>query len=231
MKKAAAVVVLIAIAIAAGVWWVAFRQEPSVSVAAADIGAIEFIPFPEGPQQPGFTNGVPDRFHVPIQLVADAIPSPLPGPLRQGITCDSGGEVAFRLVDGRTITYGPCRIPASIVAFRAAASAAINDYIAKTPSAEAVGAGMLALAQAGRFQRPPDGMRYDAPTDCRIDVPHGFDGAPVYLCAISLVGKGLAGGRLWEWGALVDGTLHTHRTDPAKIPTITGPWDPPWQPA
>ena len=89
--------------------------------------------------------------------------------------------------------------------------------------------GMLALAQAGRFQHPPDGMSYDAPTDCRVDEPHGFDVAPVYLCAISIVGQGSAGGHLWEWAAQVEGTLHTNRTDPAKIPTITGPWDPPWQ--
>ena len=146
----------------------AFRQEPSVSVAAADVRAIEFHPFPEGPPQPGFTGGVPDRWHVPIQLVEDAIPSPLPGPLRQGISCDSGSEVIFQLMDGRSIAYGPCRIPASIVAFRATAFAAMNDYISKTPSAQAVGAGMLALAR---------------------------------------------------------------RADPTEIPAITGPWDPPWQPA
>lgn len=223
-------VVLIATALAIGVWWVAFRQAPSVSIAIDDIRTIEFHAFPEGPPQPGFTSGVPDRFHVPIHLVADAIPSPLPGPLQQGISCDSGAEVVFRLVDGRSIAYGPCRIPASIVAFRATASAAIYDYISKTPSADAVGAGMLALAQAGRFQPPPEGMSYDAPTECRVDEPHGFHGSPVYLCAMSLVGEGSAGGHLWEWGALVDGTLHTHRTDPAEIPTITGPWDPPWQP-
>jgi hypothetical protein len=231
VKKAVAVIILVAIALVFGVWWVAFRQGPPISTATADIQTIELRPFPEGPQQPGFTSGVPDRFHVPIQLVADAIQDPLPGPLRQGISCDSGAEVVFRLVDGRSITYGPCRIPGSIVGFRATASAAINDYISKTPSTDAVGAGMLALAQAGRFQRPPDGMSYDTPTECRVDEPHGFDGAPVYLCAISIVGQGPSGGHLWEWGALVGGTMHTHRTDPAKIPTITGPWDPPWQPA
>jgi hypothetical protein len=231
LKKAVSVIVLVAIAVAIGVWLVAYRHGPSVSVAVSDIRAIEFPPFPEGPPQPRFTSGVPDRFHAPIQLVADAIPSPLPGPLRQGISCNAGGEVVFRLVDGRSITYGPCRIPASIEAFRASASAAINDYMSKTPSADAVGAAMLALAQAGRFQHPPDGMRYAAPVDCRVDDPHGLDGAPVYLCAISMVGQGPAGGHLWEWGALVDGALHTHRSDPAQIPTITGPWDPPWQPA
>jgi hypothetical protein len=52
--------------------------------------------------------------------------------------------------------------------------------------------GMLALAQAGRFQHPPDGMHYDAPTDCRIDDPYGFDGAPLYLRATSVVGRGPA---------------------------------------
>lgn len=47
-------------------------------------------------------------------------------------------------------------------------------------------------SQAGRFQHPPDGLHYDAPTDCRIDDPHGFDGAPPYLCAISVVAQGPA---------------------------------------
>jgi hypothetical protein len=230
VKKAAAVVVVLAVAIVAGVWWLAFRRGPSVSVAATEIRAIEFHPYPEGPPQPGLRSGVPDRWHVPIHLVEAAIPSPLPGPLEQGISCDSGAEVVFRLTDGRNVTYGPCRLPASIDAFRATAFAAMNDYISKTPSAEAVGAGMLALAQADRFQRAPAGTTYDGPVDCRVDDPHGFDGHPVYLCAIALVGQEPTG-HLWEWGTLVEGTLHTHRTDPTEIPTITGAWDPPWQPA
>jgi hypothetical protein len=174
---------------------------------------------------------VPDRFHIPIALVEDAIPSPPPGTLRQRISCDSGAEVVFQLADGRSITYGPCRMPDSIAAFSTTAFAAIDDYISKTPSRDAVDAAMLAPAQAGRFQHPPPGMEYDVPTECRIDEPNGFDGHPVYLSAISIVGSAPAGGYLWEWGALVDGTLHTHRTDPCEIPTITGPWDPPWQPA
>jgi hypothetical protein len=81
------------------------------------------------------------------------------------------------------------------------------------------------LGQASRSQHPPDGMSYDAPTDCRVDEPHGFDGAPVYLCAISIVGQGPSGGHLWEWGALIDGTLRTHtpngpRRDPDDHRTL-----------
>jgi hypothetical protein len=217
---------------ALAVWWIAFRQGPDVTVAPAGVRSVDFLPIPEGPPQPGFTNGVPDRLHLPIGLVEASIPDPLPGTLQQGIDCRSGADVVFHLTDGRDVSYGPCRIPDSITSFRAAAFAAIDDYLSETPSPEAVGAAMLALARSGRFQHPETGMDYDQPVDCRVYDPNGLRGQPIYLCAISIVttsGQDTTG-NLWEWGALVDGTLHTHHTDPKEVPTITGPWEPPWEP-
>ena len=136
MKWLVAVILVVVVAIGAAVWWVEFGRGSPVAVATSDIKAIEFRPVPEGPPEAGFTRGVPDRWHVPIQLVEQDIPSPLPAPEHQGIGCNSGYEVVFTLHDGRSVTYGPCRVPGSIVQFRAEAFAAINDYISKEPSAD-----------------------------------------------------------------------------------------------
>jgi hypothetical protein len=62
VKRAVAFVALATID-RAGVWWVAFRQKPSVSVAAADIRRSSSATSPKGSTQPGFTKGVPDRFN------------------------------------------------------------------------------------------------------------------------------------------------------------------------
>jgi hypothetical protein len=85
-------------------------------------------------------------------------------------------------------------------------------------------AAMLTAARHGQFQPPIRGQSYTGGIECRVDRPHAFHGADVYLCAIDETG----GWREWEWGAMLDGRLHTHATDPGAIPTITGPWDPPW---
>jgi hypothetical protein len=85
---------------------------------------------------------------------------------------------------------------------------------------------MLNEAQGGQFQAPPNGHHYTAPVDCRVDKPHAFHGQPIYLCKISI--SKLPYGHLWEWGAWLDGRLHTHASDPTLIPTINGPFDPPF---
>ncbi len=85
---------------------------------------------------------------------------------------------------------------------------------------------MLKEARAGGFQKPPAGEHYEAPVECRVDQPGAFGGDDIFLCKIALSGS--PQGFLYEWGAWADGQLHTHATDPKRIPTITGSFDPPW---
>jgi hypothetical protein len=83
---------------------------------------------------------------------------------------------------------------------------------------------MLATAREGEFPFPAGvDADYTGAVECRVDRPNAFRGTDVYLCALNLTN----GARQFEWGALVEGDLRTHRTDP-RIPTITGPFDPPW---
>lgn len=224
----------------AGLWWVEFGHGAPIPIstsagpgsgAAPRVMSIAFHPVPEGPPSPTLTRGPLGQGRVPIQLIEADIPNPLPAPLRQGFGCTSGWDTVLMLSDGRAITYGPCRVPTSIVYLGAAADSAIGDYIGTDPSPDAVGAGLLNLAQDDQFQKPPPGSYYDQPVECRVDTPHGFKNEPVYICAIAVIAaSGGPEGHLWEWGALTGGTLHTQATDPNQIPTITGPWDPPWQP-
>jgi hypothetical protein len=54
---------------------------------------------------------------MPLSLIEDAIPFPLPAPGWQGF-CQMGGNVVVHLADGRTIEYGPCHRPESIERLR-----------------------------------------------------------------------------------------------------------------
>jgi hypothetical protein len=95
------------------------------------------------------------------------------------------------------------------------------------PVSKFVAAAMLQRAQAGAFQAAPAGHHYQGPVKCRVDRRrHAFRGEDIYLCKIAISDLKLA--YLWEWGAWVDGKLHTHATDPTRIPTITGAFDPPF---
>jgi len=96
----------------------------------------------------------------------------------------------------------------------------------KLPPRQLVARAMLREAKAGRFQAPPKGYRYAAPVECRVDTAHGFHGAPIYLCKITIAR--LKDTHLYEWGAWYHGALHTHNTDPRLIKTITGAFDPPF---
>jgi hypothetical protein len=114
-------------------------------------------------------------------------------------------------------------------AFRSAATAHLIVVVVLSPCLVRWGdsdieVAMLAAARNGEFPFP-EGVNeeYTGAVKCRIDHPNAFRGEDVYLCALNLTN----GARQWEWGALVEGELHTHSTD-ARIPTITGPWDPPW---
>jgi hypothetical protein len=101
-----------------------------------------------------------------------------------------------------------------------------NAQESSAPVSRFVASAMLATAQAGGFQAPPAGHHYESPVECRVDRPHAFRGVDSYLCKIAI--SGMPDGQLYEWGAWFDGKLHTHATDPAGIPTITGPFDPPF---
>jgi hypothetical protein len=112
--------------------------------------------------------------------------------------------------------------------FRSAATHLIVVLLVPTVSCSFGGsdieAAMLVAGRDGEFPFPAGiDADYTGAVECRVDRPNGFRGADVYLCALNLTN----GARQWEWGALVKGELHTHRTNP-EIPTITGPWDPPW---
>lgn len=220
-------------AFGAGLWWVAFGHGASIPIstsagtgsnAAPRVMSIAFHPVPEGPPSPILTRGLLSHGRVPIQLIDADIPNPLPAPLRQGFGCTVGWDTVLRLSDGRAITYGPCRVPTSIVYLGAVAHSAVGDYIGPTPPPAAVGAGLLDLAQNGRFQKPQPGTYYDPPVECRVDTPHGFENEPVYLCAIAVIAaSGGPEGDLWEWGALTGGTMHTHATDPNRTRSRRSP--------
>lgn len=73
-------------------------------------------PYPEGPRGPTFTRGrrPSPRFFFPLGDLEPFIPDPLPSTAWQGLNCRMGGNLIVTLLDGDTITYGPCRRPESI---------------------------------------------------------------------------------------------------------------------
>lgn len=88
-----------------------------------------------------------------------------------------------------------------------------------------VGAAMVSAARAGTFGPPAPDSSFNGAVDCRVDKPNAFHGADIYLCRIGET----HGWNLWEWGAVVNGDLHTHATDPGLIPREPRyGWDPPW---
>lgn len=71
---------------------------------------------PRGPLFWGYSSTAPlDRRHR-LAKVDQFIPDPLPQPLWQGFECDVGWVTTIVLANGRTVSYGPCRIPPSITA-------------------------------------------------------------------------------------------------------------------
>ena len=121
----------------------------------------------------------------------------------------------------------PAALLALLVGAGCGASVVPDSSMPYTPSTkDLVATAMLKEAQAGLFQSPPKGHHYTEPVDCRIDKPHGFHDQPIYLCKISI--SKFPDAHLYDWGAWHDGRLHTHKSDPASIPTITGPFDPPF---
>lgn len=105
-------------------------------------------------------------------------------------------------------------------------SFSVQPYAPRPTREELVASAMLHEAKAGKFQAAPKGYHYAAPVDCRVDNPHGFHGVPIYLCKIAIAK--VKDVHLYEWGAWYRGALHTHKTNPSLIKTITGAFDPPF---
>lgn len=115
------VVIVVAAALGAGTWLFLDRSGPPIPISKGDVTRISFAAFPEGPPAPAFVK-TPTRFGaMPLSYLQSEIPTPLPGTLWQGIGCRVGATVNISLTDGRTVTYGPCRLPTSIATLRAAA--------------------------------------------------------------------------------------------------------------
>ena len=113
------IVLSILFLISAGTWWFYFRSPAPLAVTRQEISKIELIAIPEGPglvlaRNPNTTQG-----QTQLHRALPNVPIPLPAPLRQGFWCKMGGLVRFTLIDGRVISYGPCRLPPEIQAFRA----------------------------------------------------------------------------------------------------------------
>ena len=90
-------------------------------ISASEHGGIEslqLVPFPEGPYSPLFEDPPAPASSVPLSAVEADVPDPLPAPRWQGVACRMGGNLEVTFVDGKTVSYGPCRKPASIERLR-----------------------------------------------------------------------------------------------------------------
>jgi len=92
-------------------------------IPIASHGGVERLqlePVPEGEVPPAFERSPAAEASISLALVASYIPDPLPAPLFQGPTCEFGGNLIVTLADGTTVTYGPCKRPASVERLRGA---------------------------------------------------------------------------------------------------------------
>ena len=100
-------------------------------VQLVDIASIQLQPVPEGPTL--IWNHPPTSPpSEQMRLIEEAIPLPLPAPEFQPPGC-SGGDLIVYLRDGRDITYGPCRHPASIRALWARMITVLSNPNCKPP--------------------------------------------------------------------------------------------------
>ena len=102
---------------AAGAFWTTRLLNPApIAISRGDVTEIALQPVPEGPVLE-FTStplhGSWSGGNLPLSSIEQAIPIPLPGALFQGF-CQLGGNLVVSLRDGRQVSYGPCRHPASI---------------------------------------------------------------------------------------------------------------------
>jgi|SRR5579862_1308041 len=79
------------------------------------VTSVYAAPFPEGPRPP-IAAVHPKPGEVPLSRIADAIPRTFPRNPPQH--CNHGAIVRITFSDGKTLTYGPCKRPASIERLR-----------------------------------------------------------------------------------------------------------------
>lgn len=103
--------------VAAGGLALYFNRQDRLPHTPDDVVAVWLEPVPEGPVSPTFV-AEPGQDELPLDSVADAIPSSLPRDVWQGFDCDMGGDVVVKLQDGDEIRYGPCRRPLRIERLR-----------------------------------------------------------------------------------------------------------------
>jgi hypothetical protein len=97
---------------------VTYARTRPLDVHVEDILRLEMEPYPEGPLGPIFTrepHGKDETYTFDLGVIERFIPDPLPNTAWQGLLCRNGGILSVSLLGGEeTITYGPCRRPASI---------------------------------------------------------------------------------------------------------------------
>ena len=125
MRKPIVAFLGLVVLVPAAAWLLGFGPPPGIGrpISASEHGGIESLqlgPFPEGPNSPLFEDPPAPASSVPLSAVEAYVPDPLPAPRWQGIACRMGGNLDVTFVDGGTVSYGPCKKPASIERLREA---------------------------------------------------------------------------------------------------------------
>ena len=104
--------IALALALFVAVASVAFLHSRPIALSANRVVELRIQPVPEGPM-PAMFQRSPSPGALAISTVLQSVPTPLPHPAWQ-FGCSTRGDLLVTLDDGRVITYGPCRRPASI---------------------------------------------------------------------------------------------------------------------
>ena len=126
-----AVALLAALVILGAVRVFLWPADASINVQLIDIAGITIQPIPEGPTLNWNHAPTSPPSEQQSQIEA-AIPLPLPAPEWQTPGC-GGGNLIVHIRDGRDITYGPCRHPASIRALWGRLITVLSDPKCKPP--------------------------------------------------------------------------------------------------
>ena len=96
-----------------GLLWI----DASRGADGSDVVEIRAYPWPEGPGTFVAAPSPEVGLYVPLADIESAIPSSLPWRLPSW-PCAAGGKLEVMLKDGRTLTYGPCGVPAPMEQLR-----------------------------------------------------------------------------------------------------------------
>jgi hypothetical protein len=86
-------------------------QRPIPISANGGVATVDIQPVHEGPQLR--FERIPTNGSRPLSTIDNFIPDPLP-PTVNNWGCSQGGDLIVTLVNGTTVTYGPCYLPTSI---------------------------------------------------------------------------------------------------------------------